>query len=106
MVLQCRSLLTKKMQHWLLYWQNHLEKLIQLGLVKLDAEWTVRLMGQTAPMFGGESPDDATSESVGLPFAFVMERAGTKLQFVPDLRESVLPPLEPGSANPNLVLAK
>jgi len=29
-----------------------------------------------------------------------------KLDFFPDLRESVLPPVEPGKANPRLVLAK
>jgi len=50
-----------------------LEKLISIGLVKLD---------------------------------FVMERAGTKLEFLPDLRESVLPPVEPRKANPRLILAK
>jgi len=36
----------------------------------------------------------------------VMERARTKLEFLPDLRESVLPPVEPGKANPRLILAK
>jgi hypothetical protein len=38
--------------------------------------------------------------------SLILERAGTKLEFLPDLRESVLPPVEPGKANPRLILAK
>jgi len=63
-------------------------------------------MGQTSQLFDGATPPETAEEKVGLPFAFVMERPAKKLDFLPDLREHLLPSVEPGKANPRLILAK
>jgi hypothetical protein len=88
---------------WQLYQQtqgDHLQKLVRMGLVKLDNEWSVRPMGSSYPcreddtigsLVSSDGPDDRP-EVHELPFALVMERA-RKGTFNPDLRE----PPDPGA---------
>jgi hypothetical protein len=71
---------------------DHLQKLIKLGLMKLDQEWSVRLMGSTAELkddlgevVSSDGPNDRP-ERREVPFAFVMERT-PKGAFAPDLRQ-------------------
>ena len=58
---------------------THVEKLVELGLIKLDDEWSLRMMGDV-PGNAGERPggskdgDGKPFTKGGLPFAFIMER--------------------------------
>ena len=45
---------------------DHVTKLVNLGIIKLDAEWSVRMMGSTS--------DDLEERKRELPFALIMER--------------------------------
>jgi hypothetical protein len=59
---------------------SHVAKLIELGLIKLDDEWTIRMMGDTRSMFGKQtkgSPDlplNTDGDGQPLPFALVLDR--------------------------------
>lgn len=84
---------------------DHLGKLIHLGIVKLDDEWTVRLMGsnhKAGPKADGE--DGGKS----LPFALVMHRKRPQLELSPDLREpgaaALAPPPLPDDDSGSLVV--
>jgi hypothetical protein len=46
------------------------------------------------------------SEGGNIKYPATLIVPGTNVEFLPGLRESVLPPVEPGKANPRLVLAK
>jgi hypothetical protein len=86
----------------LAFWQlyeatpgDHLQKLIKLGLLKLDQEWSVRLMGSTSSVeqqqnnigdvVSTDGPDDRP-ENHEVPFALVLERRA-KGSFQPELRD-------------------
>ena len=67
------------------------EDLLALGIVKLEDEWTIRLMGSNARP-GGVKPDDAPeyveTDEKALPFALVMQRKKPRdLEGSADLRE-------------------
>jgi len=82
---------------------DHLEKLIKLGLLKLDQEWSVRLMGSNMSMeqqqdkigdvVSSDGPDDRP-EKHEIPFALALEKKSQR-SFQPDLRE----PTDGGGAN-------
>jgi len=88
---------------------DHLAKLINLGIVKLDDEWSVRLMGGDGKLRAQSEGEDTPS---ALPFALVMQRKAPRLQFDPDMRElgaapsAVPPPPEDGPSGSRVVLAK
>ena len=93
---------------------DHLEKLISLGIVKLDDEWEVRMMGSNRRPAGvdpDDCPDYVDTDDKSLPFALVMERKRPSLELHPDLREpgptagAAPPPSDEGPASA-LVLAK
>jgi len=60
---------------------SHVEKLLNLGLIKLDDEWSIRMMGDTRQVFG-KRPDGAPRDQglnlddkgQPLPFALVLDR--------------------------------
>ena len=94
---------------------DHLQKLVKLGLLKLDQEWSVRLMGSNMSMeqqqdkigdvVSSDGPDDRP-EKHEIPFALVLEKR-SQGSFQPDLRE----PTDGGGSQlsrpaPNVMLAK
>ena len=94
---------------------DHLAKLVSLGIVKLDDEWAIRLMGSSARPGGPErddAPEDADTDPNALPFALVMQTKKPRaLQLDPDLREpgpTALgkPPRPDGDSGSLVVLAK
>ena len=69
---------------------DHLAKLIALAIVKLDDEWTIRLMGSSARPGGldaDDAPEYADGDEKALPLALVMHRVRRELDLAPDLRE-------------------
>lgn len=55
------------------------DKLVTLGLIRLDGEWTMRMMG-AGPGYAGERPGGSRARGQDrsqddLPFAFILERA-------------------------------
>ena len=60
---------------------DHLDKLVNLGVIKFDGDWTVRMMGDNRDAVGRVLPKrvagpERCQEVDGLPFALVLERAG------------------------------
>ena len=87
---------------------DHLGKLIHLGIIKLDDEWPVRLMGSDGKLRTMPEGEDHPS---ALPFAFVLQRRSPGLVMDPDHRElgsvaSTTPPQSDDGPAPSLVLAK
>lgn len=84
---------------------NYFEKLIKLGVIDLDNEWSLRMMG-SGPGNAGERPGDAkqwgSSGNPELPFAFVLERE-RKPAFIPSNGDAAHLTIVPRG---NLVLAK
>ena len=94
---------------------DHLQKLVKLGLLKLDQEWSVRLMGsdtsveqqqdKIGDVVSSDGPDDRP-EKHEIRFALVLEKR-SQGSFQPDLRE----PTDGGGSQlsrpaPNVMLAK
>jgi hypothetical protein len=94
---------------------DHIQKLVKMGVLNLDSEWSVRLIGSNKSM---EQQQDNIGEAVSsdgaehrperheIPFALVLERRGQG-SFQPNLTE----PTGGGSSElsrpaPNVVLAK
>ena len=93
----------------------HLAKLVSLGIVKLDDEWTVRLMGSSARPGGtdrDDAPEYADTDAKALPFALVMQRKKLRdIELTPDLTEPAptalgKPPRPDGDSGSLVVLAK
>jgi hypothetical protein len=87
---------------------DQLQKLVNLGIVKLDAEWSIRMMGET-PLVGRARPGEKHTlgplEDDELPFALVLEKNASG-EFLPDLREPPpgVPPPQAPRAGPSVGL--
>jgi hypothetical protein len=78
---------------------DDLEKLINMGILRCDEMWSVRLMGSRS----GHEQDDGK----GLPFAFVMEKTVTPtIQALLGVNAPGLPAVPDSGRKSNLVLAK
>jgi hypothetical protein len=79
---------------------DDLQKLISLGIIKLDQEWDVRLMG-------AQTKQRDESEDTQLPFAFVMDRKqGPSLQVQLGIPAPGIPGNVLGARANNIVLNK